>query len=119
MVIHGAISQKRFAGEMDVDRLIGWNFRRLRLGKKLSQEEIALRLGTVDQGYLSQLEDGQRNPTARTLYRLAGALDVNVGELFAVDGASDSILKSDRTTVKKTRAGRSVPRERPRGKITK
>jgi len=97
---------------MDVDRLIGWNFRRLRLGKKLSQEEIALRLGTVDQGYLSQLEDGQRNPTARTLFRLAGALEVSVGDLFITDGVSDEILRSERTTIKKSRAGRSLPKKR-------
>ena len=104
---------------MDVDRLIGWNFRRLRLGRGLSQEEIALRLGTVDQGYLSQLEDGQRNPTARTVFRLAGALEVDVGELFAIHGVSEAILNSEKTTVKKTRAGRSASKKRPDQQQTK
>ena len=104
---------------MDVDGLIGWNFRRLRLGKNLSQEEIALRLGTVDQGYLSQLEDGQRNPTARTIFRLAGALEVDVGELFAVEGVTLNILNSEKTTVKKTRAGRSISKKKPAKQSTK
>lgn len=71
-----------------------------------------MRLGTVDQGYLSQLEDGQRNPTARTLFRLAGALEVPVGDLFITDGVSDEILSSERTTIKKSRAGRSLPKQK-------
>ena len=96
---------------MDVDRLIGFNFKRLRLGKNLPQEEIALRLGTVDQAYLSQLEKGERNPTGRTIFRLAGALEVNVGDLFATDGVDEDILVSPKTTVKKSRAGRALPKK--------
>ena len=62
---------------MDVDALIGWNFKRLRLNLGLSQEELALRLGTIDQAYISQLEAGERNPTGRTIFRLAEALGVS------------------------------------------
>jgi transcriptional regulator with XRE-family HTH domain len=84
---------------MDVDGLIGWNFRRLRLAQGLTQEELWLRLGTLDQSYLSQLEDGERNPTGRTIFRLAGALEVEVGELFSTKGVPDEILLSPMTTV--------------------
>ncbi|WP_368407088.1 helix-turn-helix domain-containing protein [Asticcacaulis aquaticus] len=77
---------------MDVERLIGWNFRRLRMQQDLSQEEMALRLGSVDQAYISQLESGGRNPTGRTIYRLARVLDVNPGELFSIEDAPSDIV---------------------------
>lgn len=77
---------------MDVERLIGWNFRRLRMMQELSQEEMALRLESVDQAYISQLESGGRNPTGRTIYRLARVLGVNPGELFSMDGVPEEIV---------------------------
>lgn len=60
--------------------------------QNLSQEEMALRLGSVDQAYISQLESGGRNPTGRTIYRLARVLGVNPGELFSLDGAPNDIV---------------------------
>ena len=91
---------------MDVDALIGWNFKRLRQDLNLSQEELALRLGSIDQAYISQLEGGERNPTGRTIFRLAVALGVEVGELFRTDGIPASIASAESGTQKKTRAGR-------------
>jgi transcriptional regulator with XRE-family HTH domain len=91
---------------MDVDALIGWNFRRLRQELGLSQDELWLRLGTLDQSYMSHLENGELNPTSRTIFRLAGALGVSEGELFQREGVPDAILFSSKTEVKKTRSGR-------------
>ena len=96
---------------MDVDALIGWNFKRLRLKRELSQEEVALRLGTFDQGYISQLEAGERNPTGRTLYRLAHALDAAVGDLFQTDGLPVEISDGESKTTGKSRAGRALPKK--------
>jgi transcriptional regulator with XRE-family HTH domain len=91
---------------MDVDALIGWNFKRLRSNLGLSQEELALRLGTIDQAYISQLEAGERNPTGRTIFRLAEALGVSPGELFRLENVPAEISATKETGPKKNRAGR-------------
>ena len=62
---------------MDMRKLVGSNFARLRREKGLTQEEIEARSG-FSQQYLSGLERGRRNPTVITLYELAQALDVRV-----------------------------------------
>lgn len=48
----------------------------------ISQEELAARMG-VDQGYVSKLEAGQRNPTITTVYNAATALGIETNLLFA------------------------------------
>jgi transcriptional regulator with XRE-family HTH domain len=65
---------------MDMRRLVGQNFARLRREKGLTQEEIETRSG-FSQQYLSGLEQGRRNPTVVTLYELAQALGVSHVEL--------------------------------------
>lgn len=66
---------------MDVQQIIGANVRRLRLAAGMSQEELAARVG-VEQFYISGLEAGRRNPTVKTIWSVAQALDVKVGVLF-------------------------------------
>ena len=65
---------------MDMRKLVGKNFARLRREKGLTQEQIEERSG-FSQQYLSGLERGHRNPTVITLYELAQALDVSHVEL--------------------------------------
>ena len=72
---------------MDMRRLVGRNFARLRREKGLTQEEIEVRSG-FSQQYLSGLERGQRNPTIITLYELSQALGVNHVDLVKPDGKS-------------------------------
>jgi transcriptional regulator with XRE-family HTH domain len=66
---------------MDMRRLVGHNFARLRREKGLTQEDVELRSG-YSQQYLSGLEQGRRNPTIITLYELAQALGVDHLELL-------------------------------------
>ena len=66
---------------MDMRKLVGSNFARLRREKGLTQEEVEARSG-FSQQYLSSLERGLRNPTVITLYELAQALDVSHVELI-------------------------------------
>lgn len=66
--------------------VVGLNVRRFRLRQGLSQENLAARVELVGQGYVSELEAGKKNPTAVTLFLLARALGVDVGELFDVEG---------------------------------
>lgn len=65
---------------MDMRKLVGRNFARLRQEKSLKQEEVAARSG-FSQQYISGLERGRRNPTVITLYELAQALGVSHEEL--------------------------------------
>jgi transcriptional regulator with XRE-family HTH domain len=66
---------------MDMRKLVGQNFARLRREKGLTQEEVELRSG-FSQQYLSGLERGRRNPTIVTLYELAVALGVSYMDLL-------------------------------------
>jgi len=61
---------------MDMRKLVGQNFARLRREKGLTQEDIEMRSG-FSQQYLSGLEQGRRNPTVITIYELALALEVS------------------------------------------
>ena len=67
---------------MDMRKLVGRNFARLRREQGLTQEEVAVRSG-FSQQYISSLERGRRNPTVITLYELAQALGVSHVELVA------------------------------------
>ncbi|NGO66032.1 helix-turn-helix transcriptional regulator [Rhizobium daejeonense] len=69
---------------MDMRKLVGRNFARLRREKGLTQEEIGARSG-FSQQYLSDLERGRRNPTIVTLYELAQALGVSHMDLLRTD----------------------------------
>lgn len=66
---------------MDVRQILGKNVRTLRTSAKLSQEELAVRMG-VEQTYVSGIERGVRNPTIATLYRAAIALNVKAADLL-------------------------------------
>ena len=68
----------------DVRRLVGWNVQRLRLAAGLTQAALADRLG-MDRAYISGLELGQRNPTVVTLWHVAKALNVPVGQIFRAE----------------------------------
>jgi len=61
---------------MDMRKLVGRNFARLRREKGLTQEQVEERSG-FSQQYLSDLERGRRNPTVVTLFELAQALGVS------------------------------------------
>lgn len=65
----------------DARRLVGQNVRKLRLAAKISQAELAARMG-VDRAYVSGLELGQRNPTVVTLWHIAKALGVPMQSFF-------------------------------------
>ena len=60
---------------------IGKEIRRMREGKGWSQAELAV-YATSSQPTVNQIESGKRNPSTRTLEKLAGALGVEVADLF-------------------------------------
>ena len=66
---------------MDIRKTVGANIRRYRIAAGVSQEELAARMG-VDQGYVSRLEAGQRNPTITTIGSAAEALGIPAENLL-------------------------------------
>ena len=78
---------------MNVCELVGKNIARHRAAKQLSQVQLAKRLGWrslgIDQGYISKLEAGEKNPTLTTLAAIAEALGVSLMSLVA--GADSTI----------------------------
>lgn len=73
---------------MDIRNCIGWNLRRLRKERGITQEDFATDSG-FDRGYISGVERGVRNPSVLVLDRIARALDVDVSELFENVGSRE------------------------------
>ncbi|MFH1286177.1 MAG: helix-turn-helix transcriptional regulator [Candidatus Magasanikbacteria bacterium] len=57
------------------------NMKRIRVKKNMSQGDIARAL-EVDRGYISNIENGKKNPTLATIQKLADALKVSADELL-------------------------------------
>lgn len=68
---------------MDICKIVGLNIQIYRQKAGISQEELAARMN-VDQGYISKLESGQRNPTITTIQSAAKSLGVEMHKLFLV-----------------------------------
>lgn len=62
--------------------LVGWNVRRIRVAKGISQERLAFD-AEVDRSYLGGMERGEENPTVDVLDKIAGTLSVPLRDLFA------------------------------------
>ena len=73
---------------MDMRKLVGRNFARLRQVKGFTQERFAEASGFTQQ-YVSGLERGRRNPTVVTLFHLAAALGVSHVELVVPDNEAE------------------------------
>jgi len=69
---------------MDMRKLVGRNFGRLRKQKGFTQEKFAEASGFTQQ-YISDLERGRRNPTVVTLFELATTLGVSHVDLVQPD----------------------------------
>ncbi|RWM94038.1 MAG: XRE family transcriptional regulator [Mesorhizobium sp.] len=67
---------------MNVRKIIGWNLRKLRVERGLSQERLAL-AADIDRAYVGRIERGSENVTTDTLAALAEALAVAPAALLA------------------------------------
>jgi transcriptional regulator with XRE-family HTH domain len=68
----------------------GLRIRRLRTERGLSLSELARRAG-IGKATLSGLETGTRNPTAETLYAIAGQLAVPLAALLSAPDAAPTV----------------------------
>ena len=66
---------------MDWGRIVGTNVRRLRVERKLTQEQLA-HDAEIDLTYLGGIERGRRNPSIEVLGRLAHSLGVHPAKLL-------------------------------------
>ena len=66
---------------MDIKLQFGMRLRYLREQKGWSQEALALN-SNINKNYISDLENGRRNPTLEILERLAVAFDIPLSELL-------------------------------------
>jgi transcriptional regulator with XRE-family HTH domain len=73
---------------MDMRRLVGRNFARIRRSLGLTQEEVAERSG-FSQQYISGLEQGRRNPTLVSLFELAQAIHSTPIDLIRPSSTAD------------------------------
>ena len=69
---------------MDIQKILGLNIRKHRVAANLSQEELAARMN-MDQGYISKLEAGQKNPTVSTVQQIALAMNTPIEKLFSLN----------------------------------
>jgi transcriptional regulator with XRE-family HTH domain len=70
------------ARQEELKRAFGARLRALRKARKLSQEGVALKAG-LDRSYVGQIERGEANLSLVNIHRIAEALGVAAGELFA------------------------------------
>ena len=84
---------------MDMRKLVGRNFERLRREKGFTQEKFAEISGFTQQ-YVSGLERGRRTPTVVTLFHLANALGVSHIDLVQPDDEA----RNERPKIPKKRA---------------
>jgi transcriptional regulator with XRE-family HTH domain len=73
---------------MKAQALVAWNLRRLRVGRGLSQENLAVD-ARIDRTYVSRLERGLENPTVALLEQLAFALEAEIADFFVVPGPDE------------------------------
>jgi len=78
---------------MDIRKRIGWNVKRIRALRDVTQEDFATDSG-FDRGYISGVERGVRNPSVLVLERMCRALNVDVAELFDVAKAEEFQIRS-------------------------
>jgi transcriptional regulator with XRE-family HTH domain len=86
---------------MDMRKLVGRNFARLRREKGFTQERFAEVSGFTRQ-YVSDVERGLRNPTIVSIYNLATALGVSHVDLVMPD---DKALREEEK-LQKRKSGR-------------
>jgi transcriptional regulator with XRE-family HTH domain len=91
---------------MDMRKLVGRNFGRMRKEKGLTQERFAEISGFTQQ-YVSGLERGRRNPTVVSLFHLAAALGISHVDLVRPDDeARNERPKSERPKTVKNKTNK-------------
>ncbi len=67
--------------DVGLERLFGQVLQQLRHKRGLSQEKLGFE-SNYHRTYISQLERGQKNPSLKAIFRLAGALGIRPSEII-------------------------------------
>ena len=78
---------------MDVGQVVGGNLRRLRTATGISLADLA-EAGGISKTTLHGIEQGQANPTLSTLWALATALKVPLGELLDTPASAVEVVRA-------------------------
>ena len=81
--------------EAQVLRALAERIKSLRRSKRWSQEQLAER-ASMQRSYLADLERGYRNPSVRTLLKVANAIGVPISSLFVENTKSRRSTRSAR-----------------------
>lgn len=65
----------------DINEEVGFNIRRIREERGLSQEKLAA-LANLHRAYIGQIERGEKNIGLKNLQKIVHALEVNIEDLF-------------------------------------
>jgi transcriptional regulator with XRE-family HTH domain len=82
--------------------LVGRKIRRLRKERKLTQNELASRIG-IQQSDLSRMEKGEYRVSLDTLFKILAEFDISIGEFFD-EMAKDTFTPQDVTLVREFRS---------------
>ncbi|EKU93390.1 HTH-type transcriptional regulator immR [Alloiococcus otitis] len=77
---------------MDLSSYIGNKLRYYRKENKMTQDELAKKLG-LGKGTISNYESGYRTPQEHRLFELAEALNISINDLFPPTAKTDDIVK--------------------------
>ena len=66
---------------MKAQEQLGMRIRFLRQQRRWSQEDLALN-ANINKNYISDLENGRRNPSLEILERIASTFNISLSELF-------------------------------------
>ena len=66
---------------MMVQRVFGNTIRQFRVGRGMSQEQLALSIG-MDRTYYASVESGKRNISIQNIAKIAKGLDVDISDIF-------------------------------------
>ncbi len=65
----------------EVSKKLGQNIKKLRVQRGMNQQELCRILG-VDTAYISNVENGKKNPTLKTVEKIAKILNMSVNKLL-------------------------------------
>lgn len=66
---------------LNIQEKFGKRLRELRGNKGLSQEKLSKQAG-FDRTYVGKIERGEKNPTLKTIDKLASSLEIQIKEFF-------------------------------------
>ncbi|RDJ01407.1 helix-turn-helix domain-containing protein [Rhizobium grahamii] len=78
---------------MDLNEVMATNLRRIRHGKKLTQEELAHRTG-LSMRHIGSIERGKTSATLTVLGQISEALAVDPREFLSVAGPTSQVRRT-------------------------